>query len=101
MKVHMPGIRLFFGVIVVAFFAALLVNAGGDIEGNLFPVITYGSSRVYMRDDKTVCWEIVLNKLRDADARTLAWTVEADHDHEKKSILNAIRSRRGTNGQIE
>jgi hypothetical protein len=86
MKVHMPGIRLFFGVIVVAFFAALMVNAGGDIEGNLFPVLTYGS-HVYMRNDKTVCWKIVLNKFRDSDARSLAWTVEADGNPIQKAFL--------------
>jgi hypothetical protein len=87
MIVHMPGIRLFLGIVVTAFFAALLVNAGGDIEGRLFPILTYNSSHVYMRTDGKLCWEIVLNKLRDSDARSLAWTIVVNNDREKKAFL--------------
>jgi hypothetical protein len=95
MMAHMLGIRLFFGVIIVVFFAALMVNAGGDIEGAIFPIIEFRSAHVYLRNDTTVCWDLDLGKLRDADARSLAWTVIADGDNTRKAFLTPYAPEEG------
>jgi hypothetical protein len=85
---HVPGLKLFTWIFLTALFVVLGVNAGGDIEGVLYPVIKLQSVRVYQRNDRTLCWAISFFKRREARSEFFSWSIMADHDSARMAFVS-------------